>query len=1080
MLNKLHCRLPNLESEAFVNSVKREFEKDPDGLTDMQKRVKHLKDIVNITKSGSGSASDQASELVFTRMRNTQDLLSQINITPDPSKASNAYKFYLEVGRKAKGRLDELLARLEVEQKLLEVDQKARYFKDAYNVSDADFGLAKVWGAEIGWQPYIGDYASASPNTYIYLKNEQKRFYDFMSRELKFSNDDIGEFADLMSEPAKVYHEVLLVTRDLGITVDDLGDAGVGFIPREYSKDYIRRLEWKYADDGNFREVKFADDSSVRIEDAFINSRNSYEFIVEDEVVLDYLLRHSVKKGLNVYEELGKAVGDASIKGIKDVLTNDVVLSEALMSVLTDGQISYLIESGLVRKLPVTTDRIYKTLVKGLKLPYSSVNDLLSTDFKQGFGLYKRQLETLVSDAQSTWALVSASVKDGWGVTESVVKANTEDYADWVRLSEVIPDNLKTKFGLTDVPTSLRSALDETFVHPTVARQYASELTLLTDPVNLGVIGHGLNFLKRFNTTMWLSTSQFVGRQFINNATQLFSAGGSMLDFVGDTVKATYSMVRGVPLLDSLDDVHKSFTLDGVKITEKELYLKLIGTGYINDYTQAAEQLTGKSHVPSTFDAHQMKRVFKQMSATWNAYPDYFKKVSRLTQTGLSYADELINGQIGAPFRLGNVMFENLAKFSLAKTVFSNGKYGSLLTGSYKPMTIKTLNEFVDYSADFFYWYDTTGMGKLGKAVSYVVPFFSYRTKNLAGTWKQVLHNPTKFGNYLEIYAALNAPMEKEDIPRGGVPDYIMSSNPIVFKIDKNTSGMEHDAFFYFPTSSLIQQSGAVADFNKLFDVIGVPLIENKTPLETNPTQEKKNVVQKLIDDESWTWAKFAKAVLTGEDPESDYPISSVSSKQSTILGVPVSPWTKYALELFFPPIERLDKWNPNGVFGQSAYYDQYNKEFIEASPSWLGAERNTRSSSDVPIRVTNDWTELFGIKANFIDLAYNMGATKDEVKGTIYDNIKVLKSIRRNIKASSTDSEKQRLEVQYELIRSYTVALSQEHRRLDNWLRMNGFTTRAGLRYLKEQGISIQHLPNLSEKERDDVMKDIHRQLVN
>lgn len=1078
MMNKLHCYIPDLEGEAFENSLKRAFENDSDGMTDMQKRVKELQGVMSLQRgivSGTDLQADTAAEILYKRMQKTQDLLGQINVTPVPSKRSASYKFFLDVKRRGRGRLDEALASIEAELRLQTVDNLVKPFKKTYGLTDGELGLAKVWAAQIGWQPFIADYDSVTSNGFIYLKSEQQRLYKYLSEELGFSDVDIENFVGIVSEVPKVYHEVLLIANDLGLNIDDLSASGKGYVPYQLSKDFRRRMTWNWEDE-KLLSVNLGGDDAIPIQRALEKSRESYEFVVEDEVVLDWMLRTGYRgkgKEGSVYDALTKLSGQ-KVKEVSDLFSSDAVMKEAVVNVFTDAQLEHLVQTGVVSKFPLSTDKFYRNLISGMKLPYSSINDLMQTDFARGMNLYKKQLETLATDAQVTWAFLKSSTDGGWGIPASVVRAEPDKYKDFVRLSEAFPPEMVTRYHLEGVGSVLANTLEDTYVHKIVVQQYAAEMKLSQSPELLGVLGHGLQFLKRFNTTMWLSSSQFLGRQYINNATQLFSAGGNLFHYVEDTIRLTWATVNGKHFIDVLDDTKPLYKIGGEAFTEKGLFKELIKVGYINDYTQAITEASSKAYVPNDNMVRQFIRTSKQLKKTWDMYPEWFQKINRLSQTGLDYVDELVNGRIGAPFRWGNVQFESLSKLNLAKSVFSKDK-AMMLSGALTNFNINSMDEFIEYSARYFYWYDETSLGVIGDAASYVLPFFNYRVKNINGTFRQLIHNPTRFGNYLQLYAALNAPMQKEDFPNGAVPEYIWSQQPVFFKLDKESTGLEKDTFFYFPTASLVQQMGALSDFQRLGELLGVSIQQQQTPLEQNPAAKRSNVVQQILDEESWGWLKLMKAVATGVDPDTGYEIEKWGSKTASFLGVETSLWTKYALAAIFPPLDRLDKWNPGRVFGQQAYYDPYKQEFVEGTPSFTGVERNRKSATDQPVRFTNDLTEFFGIRGNFIDVAYNMGATRDDIKRTIYQNRDIMRSLRRNMLQATTERDKARYEAQFFLLRDYTLALRVEFQKVDNWMKVNGFPTRKGLRYLKEQGLRTQDLPDIPDDEYKRIQREVY-----
>lgn len=1056
----INCAIPDPKDWANEESVKKAF-KDKPKQSDMELRVQRLKDIIGwqegISSQWYRSAPNgqTARGMMWNRMTNTLNKLGLQHANPTNIRRNNVFKFLNDLRRKTKGGIDEALANHEFEQKLVAVDRELMQYKKKYGLSDHQFGLMKTVGTEVGWQPFMSDYNSISVNGLKYLKGEQQRYVTFLSKTLGLNPIDVQEVVRLTSEPVQVFHEALLIARKAGINVGDLKKSGMGYFPHQYSKDYLRRMNWIREGDN----IKFGDGDTLTTFQAFNKARESSNFIIEDEVVLDWLLKKY--GGKNVYQDIGKRI-NKDVTGVADIYDNDMVLDDAIARVLPDATIDHLVESGLLSKIPLTTDRVFNRLKEAYDLPYASVNEVMNVDYGKAMQLYKKQLENMAVDANVSYGMVRGATQEGWGVTETEVFSNPELYKAFRPLSQVIPESLRERY-LLGVDGFGHDVLGNTYVSPVVADLIHAEMSIISDPHVLGQLGVALSFLRKFNTTMWLSTSQFIGRQFISNVTQLFAAGGNPSTIAEDLIRRTYAGTRGQDMLQVWNNTKKTFRLEGEDLTERELYIKLISTGYINDYTQAGIQASTGKYTPSDSLLKQASRTSRQLKDTFRRFPGHFGKT---TKEALSYIDEFIDGAVGSPFRFANVELETLAKFALAKTTFSKNKVAGFVTGSPQIYDIKNLDEFVDYSSRYFYKYDEPIFkGKVADAVSTVVPFLNYRTQNLHGTFKQLLTHPAKFANYLRWYAYANQPMEKEDLPLGGINDYVWDTLPIYYKIPKEESGLKDDTFFYFPTASLIQQAGAKSDIDGMWELLGQGY---KSLTDKNPAKVDETPIKKLVKNESFLWAKFLYAAATGEDPDTDYALGETpGSKPSSMLGVKMSPWAKYSLGMLFPPLNNLDRWNPNDVFGQAPYYDQYNSKYVEGKTSWAGAERTQKDRGDKPINPNTQIQELMGIKGNFIDVAYNMGATKDDVYFAIRDNISLLKTMEKNKQTLVSQEERDAIDQQIPIIREYIFQLQVEHAKVDQWIKKHGFTTRQGLNLLRNQGLKTQNLPDISLEEK-------------
>ena len=1062
----LNCPIPNLQQWDLEESVKHQFRKDPAKQSDMTKRVQRLKNIIGWQEGISSQWYRQnpqgatARGMMWNRFDRTMNKLGLQGTNPHNLRRNNVYKFLKDIQRKSKGGIDEILANHEFEQKLIQVDRELLTYKKKYRLSDHQFGLVKTVGTEIGWQPFVADYNSISVNGLKYLRGEQQRYIKFLSQELGMSPADVQEVVRLTSEPVQAFHEILLIARKSGVNVGDLKKSGLGYFPHQYSEDYIRRMNWTREGD----RVLFGDGEQMSVFQAFNKGRESTNYIVEDEVVLDWLLTKF--GGKDVYNKIGSRI-NKNVTGVADIYDNDMVLYDAITNVLPDATINHLVESGILSKIPLTTDRVFNKLKQAYDLPYQSVNEVMNVDFGRAVQLYKKQLEHLAVDANTVYGLARSAVKEGWGVTEQEVLANPEKYLGWRPVSKVIPDSLQERY-LLGVDGFGHDVLGNTFVSPMVADIIRGEMNVISSPHLMGVLGEGLSFLRKYNTTMWLSTSQFIGRQFVNNFTQLFSAGGNPITMVEDMMRRTWAARKGHDMLQVWDNTKKLYHLEGEDLTERELFKKLIGTGYINDYTQAGIEASTGKYTPRQSLLDQAKRTSRQLRHTFRQFPGHWGKAGE--EVG-AYVDEFVNGTLGSPFRFANVEFETLAKFALAKTTFSKNKLVGWVTGSPMIYDIKNLDDFVDYSTRFFYWYDDPIIKN--DIVNSVIPFLNYRTQNIHGTFRQAINHPSKFANYLRWYAMSNAPMEKEDFPVGGVPDYVWDTMPVFYKIGKEETGLKDDTFFYFPTVALIQQFGAKEDIESTIELLTGTGYESLT--DKSETKPKETFLKKIIKDESFLWAKFLYAASTGEDPDTDYPLGETpGTKPASILGVKVTPWTKYSLMMVFPPLNNLDRWNPGNVFGQAPYYDQYREEYVEGKLSWAGAERTAKDRGDIPFNPNSTMQELIGLKGNFIDIAYNMGATKDEVKRTIYENISLLRTIRRNINSTVSVEERQKMEFQYNTVRQYVFQLQVENAKVDQWIKKHGFTTKKGLSILREQGVKTQTLPDISDAEKDRLLREI------
>lgn len=1092
IINKLNCTIPNLTKEFEEDSIKNTFRNDPDMVSDATRRVDRLKQIMGWQSGVSQSyrqtnqAIEVGRELVYGRLKKVLNKNNITSVNKQNIRKTSFYRFFLNTERLARGHVDEALATLEVENVLHTIEKNLDGIKKQYNLTDNDIAYVKTKGVEVGWQPYLQDYDSVTPNGYTYLVGQQQSYIQTLRNDFGISDADIDQIVDMTRDVSQVYHEVLLIAKSSGVEVGDLTETGMGYLPRQFSEDFQRRRKW--AVDTKEGKIKYSsfDSGTEHLTETFQKARSSDIYINEDSVLMDYALKKAA--GDDVYKQMSDRTG-LVIRGVDDLFDNDKALYDAVIHILPDQFIDEMVASGLVSKLPVASDVLFKKLKSHYKLPYDNVNELMNVDFVRGVQLYKKQLEEVAINSNKLYAFVRDSIDNNWSVAEKEVFENLDKYKDYVSFRDVIPESLRKKFDLEDLYDDLGAG--SMYIPREAAQELAAELKLITDPVSLGVLAQGLSFTKRLASTMWLSTSQYVGRQYISAALQLTSAGGNVAEYVGLTMRAALNRTKGKSLFTNLENTKKSFTINGQKVTEQELFNELVKTGYINDFTHAVIEATSRTYTPKTNYfvpdniVKQLSRTKRQWANTLQQYPGQFGK--NIEEIGKNI-DNLVNGSVGSVFNYANIEIENLSKFALAKTVFGSNRIVPVLTGSISAKSIKTADDFVEYASRYFYWYDEKIFGgasanKIGKGIeevaSSILPFMNYRTKNLHGTFRQMIHNPSKFGNYLYAYALANEHAEQYELPDDAVPDYVKDQFPIFYK-DKGNNG--EDAYFYFPLSNIIQQFGALGDLQGFQELLFG---------DGKPYGRDSSFIDRLLSS-GYPLMRVGKALITTDergfhiDPKYGNAIENSSPykqlpKEDSLLGVSIHPLAKWIINTLITPIDRLDKWNPGKVFGTPDKKDQDGNVIQEGQQSWAGAERY-KKDENIPegAEQGNLFTELAGVQPKYIDRLNNMGYSMKEQEYAIKDTVKLLGEINDRLEASTNDKQRQKWTNELYEKADLVVQIEIERRKAEVWMEVHDIDTVDGIQYLKDNGISTSSLPDLTDAEKQEIRQKIMKQVFN
>ena len=968
--------------------------------------------------------------------------------------------------RLGRGSLHQMIADIEMVGRNRRAYDNVRHLRRKYQVPQQVFDNLTTRAVEIGWYPYLQQGMRLGPEGVLVLQHEQRKFIDQL-HELGFLQADIDLLGREAGAVADTYMEAYNLAKGFNVTVSTVDD--INYFPRLFSEEALTRFSWKQ-EAQHIHRVVGGDPQSVGA--TFLKGRDTFNFIVEDEILLDYVLRRADP---DIYKTL-------EVDNIRDLFDDNRKLGEALFNHLTEPQLDSIVDSGLLSKIPMNSSEVYEHLLKAYELPFEGIAELMAVDWGQAANLYRRQLETLAGDSEMVHLMTKASIEGGWGITEAQRIADPDKFRRFVELLSVIPGDIVDKFAVK------AKTLSKVYVHPVVAELFRAQFDIATNPNAMATIA---GMIKQFNT-VWkrtgLATTGFIYRQLINMPFQIWSAGGNILEYVNLVPRSFNIMLdahrRNVPIhefyskqLNNVRRLQPSLS----NITEQGLWRRLQSDGLLTEVMPWSGEDIARKPVSRSIRAQgrYMKSIFEQFPQM-NA-PEFAKRI--FNQTGRSVGS--LTGDAFYAFQLFNAEFENIARFATVKSLMSEGvvpRVGKTLAGNLSgPMDYDTA---VNIMKDYFYFYDDLGRADRFLS-SYVVPFWGFISRNTFAQFRHLIRNPSKFLAYNRLYAALNQPArdEGENLPEGALPDWARSARPLYW-VRENDKG--ETEYFFLPMTSLDPISDGQSNINDIGNAvlhmfgiwpeIGRTRQQAIDDLPWNST-ETNTALGKMMAN-TFPAYKTAYSALTGRDVETNRPLKEDETGRqfSSFLGIEMSPLMRHTLENFVPALRTLNKFNPFGMFGRGALVDTKTGELIDpGQTSVFGVERANRD-------IVNDYratwqrvSSFFGLDFREIDVALNMGYTEDQIRFEINDGIKQVRKAEAELGRIQSPA---RLEEQLANIEAMKLLIARMRLDLQSFIRWReerGYETRRAIRILSDRELSLQQLEVLTEQEQTELLQEVY-----
>jgi hypothetical protein len=379
-----------------------------------------------------------------------------------------------------------------------------------------------MWDAiELGSQPYLA-------NTVPELSEPAIKWLQIRKDNFIKKMDSYGVNERAQTQLVEAAKLLVQANQEIPALVSNIGlDIGVlnnmGYLERIFTKEASEIMS--IVESGGMFNRSLDKLDSSKATESFQKSRKFNDFIVEDVDVLQYLFDKS-----KVFDRLNKRLdNDPKLKAsinipegekvtsITQLLSpgNEPIFLHALINELSEDELKFLTESGFMSKIPWETSRANEWMIKNFKFPFEGINDVYQSDPRKAVSIYSKQLESLAAQSSKVWGTINGAISEGWGVTRKEITDNPEVYRGYVPLREAYPNNILENALGGGKSKDMEHFLDETFVHPIVAKTINADLTITSSPFLMSLVGQTLQIFKKWGTGLMLGTPAWFGRQVI-------------------------------------------------------------------------------------------------------------------------------------------------------------------------------------------------------------------------------------------------------------------------------------------------------------------------------------------------------------------------------------------------------------------------------------------------------------------------------------------------------------------------------------------------------------------------------------
>ena len=1027
---------------------------------------------------------------------------------------------FIRAQRLFRGDLADTIGNLAIEETIRKNWKRMRQLKKARRISDKDFHNLSVEAVELSYARWAKHYYNTGAQGFAHIQGKYDEFIRFMD-DIGLNTAEQNEVLELGRQVADSYHQALRTAQDLGVNANQLEN--LEFFPRQLTDDVKGRFSFERKQGRELGQGEpvytLSDGTEISLSQAFTKARNTYSFLIEDEIVLQAFMEAN-----KVFDGLPDGINH-----INDLLdpSNGKQLNKALFDSLDDEQLEVLTESGILSKVPMTSQEYMKWVSDKFPLPdETDLRSVMETDWTKAFALYRDQLKSATGKSGMVWAMIRNAVSlDGnpmpWGVSEHAFRNGGQTYANFKPLfptkqnpNAVLTPEMMELFVRGTGDATGRN-IPQTYVHPVTSDLFHSMIDMTTNPAGLGAIA---DVVRGFSSTfkrLAISSPTFITSQVISPMYQMWAAGGNIFEYLPTTYKTmrilkktrfenkgTSQAVKEV--LDNTRRVYRGTA--GVMMTEAELYLESRRMGFVNDYVPNIGEEIGLNRTVPAFGLGNLEGFVRMMGAN-------YAQMGAMEGSAKSVADiakltkrTMLDAPASA-FAWAASEFENSARFSTLKSLTfdrskAGGKFLDKLNKAGQFATTQTIRESnnlegaIEFATDYFFMFDD--MGRMDNNISdFVIPFWSFISRNPVSQVRAAIRSPIRYGNFLRIYEATNQRERVEEEIGTDItnftPEWLEDQRPIYWSINapEQDDGEDRPMVFYLPTRRFDPIGDTAESIAGTADSVlrAAKVLPKKSEINQDATIKESEVdwlntdTNKMIDNllgnsygfyKAGVGALIEREIGTGKRPLTPDPNSR---RPTTFFGVRTDPRLRYFLEETLPITQRLNDTNPFGIFGTrgGSIITDDNGDIIPV-PAETSITGQPRSDFDKGQYYNNLTTKILGVYGNFfagtdfIDPMYNGARNIKEVRGLINQMKKEIRFQREALSREELPKERERLTQELEAMMVTYNKMLIDAKRVQEWANNNNLSLLDAYKDMERRNITP---PQLTPEQRREITRE-------
>lgn len=853
-------------------------------------------------------------------------------------------------------------------------------------IKDAEI-LSEVWDKAVyfGQTERVLNIAKAGPMAERFLKAEHNRFVDRL-QAYGFGNKEINTLLGDAAQIARIHDEAIATVQAAGVTLKPR--AMFDYMNSSLTSDARFHIGRKLQQGLN------KNDNPEKLIETLMRSRETNEFIVEDEVLLSYVLN--------------KPVDD-----IRKVVLDDNVLSREFAE-LNGEHLDWLVDQGILSKMPMPSNRVAKVITQRYNLPYKGLNDVFLTDPVRGYQQYAARLADDYANSTLYNNIAKEGMDRGWAVPGAVMREGG-DYSDFVKL----PSSKLEDLG---------DEAKDIYVHPFVADSINAIKDISTNPAKIGSFAQLVHYMSRTFRTMALSTGGYVFHNLFGNFINYYMARGNLLTLIPDFAQ-TIVQYTGRKTLNKTRKVYL-----GGKITEQELWDMGVQSGLLSPASNFASDLLAKS--TDNQRAWNPKNFPKALGAIGHAFATHG------AVPGMTLAAGKVSSWLSEttyPIMWSANYLDTAFKWSLLKTITNPDQAVGAVLSTGKTAYTPDFDKAIKWIEDYFPNYAQVGTTDR-RIMQYVYPFWVWSSRNLTNQIRNAVRNPAPFMAYLKIQGILNYPAEAagDDLPEGGVPEYLLHNRPIFWK-DDNGDWFALSTTNFDPIGAALQTH--VENLNQAARWLG---------LYMGTEQEKRDKA------EGKDTHNFLKRMLEGTYPQTKTVIGLIEVAS----GKDLSKWGSSLVA--FGPLTG-SKWEdakPTKFLGIDMH--PLTRFLIETNIPSAGYGNKIGSADTLEENLTKN---LLGFNNKKLEIATQMGYTENDIYSSINDLKKGVKEKDKQLKNADSQEEANKIARDKAELLHHIGVLNYDMQNIKRWRDKRGVPDYKKRKELKQQGIDLEQVTNTSTR---------------